>query len=196
MGEASSKSTEKRSFARELFDYVEIFVIAACIVLSLYSFVTRLCKVSGASMDTTLADGQMLVVSNIGYEPEYGDIIVFHQTSDIPALNEAIVKRVIATEGQTVDIDFNTWTVTVTDTDGTARVLNEDYMYLDVGYATRRAEYDFPVTVPEGKVFVMGDNRNNSLDSRSNYIGFVDTRRILGKAIFRLTPFDKIGKVG
>ncbi len=198
MKNQKTSAKEQTTLARELFDVFEILVIAACVVLFLYAFVCRLCVVSGASMDKTLANGQMLVVSNLGYEPERGDIIVFHQTSkEIIALNEPVVKRVIATEGETVDIDFETWTLSVTDKDGNKRVIDEsEYIYLDVGFATRTWNWDGPVTVPEGHLFVMGDNRNNSTDSRDRYlIGLVDERRVLGKAIFRLTPFDKFGKL-
>ncbi|MBR4295570.1 MAG: signal peptidase I [Clostridia bacterium] len=192
----NSKAESKSSFIRDLYDTIEIIVFAACAVLLIYSFVFRLCKVSGDSMDNTLANRQMLLVTNINYTPEAGDIIVFHQTTPEGAwgYNEPIVKRVIATENQTIDIDFDTWTVTITDIDGTVKVLDEsEYMYLDTGENRRTSDAEFPLTVPEGKVFVLGDNRNNSSDSRSNLIGLVDTRRIIGKAVLRLTPFDKFG---
>ncbi len=184
---------EKTSIAKEMFDIFEILVIAACVVLLLYSFVSRLCVVSGGSMDQTLADRQMLVVSNINYTPDTGDILVFHQTG---TLNEPVVKRVIATEGQTVDIDFDTWTVTITDTDGTVSVLDEsEYMYLKEGYTIMTSDWEYPLEVPEGHLFVMGDNRNHSTDSRSRWVGLVDERRVIGKAIYRLSPFDKMGKL-
>lgn len=193
-----SYDKERTLFAKELYDIFEILVIAACVVLLLYSFVFRLCRVSGGSMDTTLADGQMLVVSNINYTPEYGDIIVFHQTApeNHIGLNEPIVKRVIATGGQEVDIDFDTWTVTITDTDGTVTVLDEsEYMYLEGGKALVKSDWSYPIKVPEGQLFVMGDNRNGSTDSRSRFIGLVDERRVIGKALLRITPLDKFGKL-
>lgn len=186
---------EKTSLAKEMYDMIEILVIAACVVLILYSFVSRLCVVSGGSMDKTLANKQMLIVSNINYTPDTGDIIVFHQTSNEAfGLNEPVVKRVIATEGQTVDIDFDTWTVTITDTDGTEFVLDEsEYMYLKEGYTITTSDWEYPLEIPEGYLFVMGDNRNHSTDSRSRWIGLVDERRVIGKAILRLTPFSKFG---
>lgn len=194
---ANTGKEEKNSVAREIFDIFEILVVAACVVLTLYSFVSRLCVVSGGSMDQTLANGQMLVVSNINYTPKQGDIIVFHQTSgDQPGLNEPVVKRVIATEGQRVDIDFDTWTVTVADRDGSVRVLDEsEYLYLKEGYTVLTSDWEYPIEIPEGYLFVMGDNRNHSTDSRSRWIGLVDERRVIGKAIFRVTPFDKLGKL-
>ena len=143
-------------------------------------------------MEKTLIADEMLVVSNLFYTPERGDIIVFHQTG---TLNEPIVKRVIATEGEIIDIDFDTWTVTITDTDGNTFVLDEPYMYLDGGTATITSRHAYPYTVPEGCLFVMGDNRNHSTDSRGHTIGMVDERRVLGKVVFRITPIDKIGTV-
>ena len=186
------KYSEKKSAVAGVLDYVEIFVFAICAVLIIFSFAFRLCKVVGPSMEETLFQDEMLVVSDIGYKPERGDIIVFHQTG---ILNEPIVKRVIATEGETVDINFKTWTVTITDVDGNTFVLDEEYMYLDSGMANLTSNQEYPYTVEENKVFVMGDNRNHSTDSRSTIIGTVDERRILGKLVVRLTPFEKFGKV-
>lgn len=189
------QKAEGTTFAKELYDMIEILVIAACVVLMLYSFVCRVCIVSGGSMDTTLADRQLLMVSNINYTPDTGDIIVFHQTTNESfGLNEPVVKRVIATAGQTIDIDFDTWTVTITDTDGSVSVLDEsEYMYLKEGYPLLKSDFDYPMEIPEGYIFVMGDNRNHSTDSRSRWIGLVDERRVMGKAILRLTPFSKFG---
>lgn len=177
-----------------LLDYVEVFVVAIALVILLFSFALRVCSVSGRSMENTLYEGETLIISDLFYEPGRGDIIVFHQTGE--GYNEPIVKRVIALEGETIDIDFKTFTVTVTDKYGSERtVLDEDYMYLDTGYARLFSDHEYPYTVPEGHVFVMGDNRNNSLDSRSEEIGPVDMRRILGKVILRLAPLEKIGPV-
>lgn len=195
MKKKEAQKAEGTTFAKELYDIIEILVIAACVVLMLYSFVCRVCIVSGGSMDTTLADRQLLMVSNINYTPDTGDIIVFHQTTNESfGLNEPVVKRVIATAGQTIDIDFDTWTVTITDTDGSVSVLDEsEYMYLKEGYTLLKSDFDYPMEIPEGYIFVMGDNRNHSTDSRSRWIGLVDERRVMGKAILRLTPFSKFG---
>lgn len=182
----------KTSKAHIILDYVEMFILAILAVLVIFTFAFRLCQVQGGSMQNTLQNGEMVITTNILYTPKQGDIIVFHQTSQ--TLNEPIIKRVIATEGQTVKIDFsesNEMTIWV---DG---VKYEDkYAFLD---PLRKHIYPqhnfnsetliFEAVVPEGHVFVLGDNRDNSNDSRSSEIGFVDTHRILGKAIFRTKPF-------
>ena len=178
------------NFVRGCFDYVEIFVIAICTVLVLFSFIFRLCRVDGPSMENTLINGEKLIISDMFYEPDYGDIVVFHNISKkVDRLNEPIVKRVIAKGGDKVDIDFKTWTLKVND-----EVVIENYRKLE-GMYTLGADYSFPVYVPEGYLFVMGDNRNNSSDSRDSDIGFVDERRVLGKVILRLSPLSKFGPV-
>jgi signal peptidase I len=195
----ADKAKKKNSFLGELFEYFELFVFSACAVLILFSFATRICRVDGPSMLKTLHDSEMLLVSDIFYTPEYGDIVVFHQTGNDPGdLNEPIVKRVIATENEWIEIDKNTdGTLTIKIYDENCEnpiVLDEIYANYDNGFGY----YNYPegpIQVPHGTVFVMGDNRGNSLDSRSPAIGFVNQRRILGKVICRVTPLDKFGKV-
>ena len=131
----------------------------------------------GTSMLQTLQNKDKVVMSNLFYTPEYGDIVVIKTDffGDTP-----IVKRIIATAGQTIDINFETGTVTV---DGV--VLEEDYINTPTN---DREDFNGPITVPEGYVFVMGDNRDYSTDSRSSYVGLVDTRRILGKVYWVIIP--------
>ena len=188
------KKSNPSSPISSFIDYVEVFVVALSLVIIIFSFFIRICKVQGPSMENTLYEDEKLIVTNIGYTPKRGDIIVFHQTG---TLNEPVVKRVIATAGETVDIDFDDYgKVTITDVDGNTFVLDEiDYKNLDSTYAYIKSDYELPYTVPEGCVFVMGDNRNHSTDSRSLLIGPVDERRILGKVILRISPLDRFGKV-
>lgn len=177
-----------------LIDYVEIFTVAICIVILLFTVAFRTCTVDGASMNNTLINGEALIISDLCYTPKRGDIIVFHQTGDDAwDKNEPLVKRVIGVGGDTVRIDYDSWTVTVTDADGNEAVLNEPYIYLSErrSFFTGTAEY----AVPEGSLFVLGDNRNESLDSRFEEIGFVDSRRVLGKVILRASPISKFGTV-
>lgn len=194
-GDASLPPDKKSKFSNVL-DYVEVFVIAVCFVILLFSFSgIRLCTVSGPSMEKTLYNNEKLITSDVFYTPERNDIIVFHQTGDF-SFNEPIVKRVIGVAGDTVNVTYenNDVIVTVTDKDGNVTVLEEDYEYID---KTSYNPYHLPttVTVEEGTVFVMGDNRYNSADSRDARIGLVDTRRILGKVVFRISPFSRFGTV-
>ena len=172
-----------------------IYLVAAIVILFLLIF--RVVIVSGDSMYNTLWDGDyVLLLSNVLYgEPEYGDVVVVSKASYDQGT--PIVKRVIATEGQTVDIDFQLGLVFV---DGIA--LDEPYTYTPTNVSEG---VSFPLTVEEGCVFVMGDNRNISKDSRSPEIGLVDTREILGKALFLFFPgtddgasqrdYDRIGAI-
>ena len=161
-----------------------IYVLAAFMVVYMLFF--RTVVLVGPSMNNTLVDGDRLVLlSNSLYkQPKQGDIIV--ASKDSFRGGECIVKRVIATEGQWVSFDATTGVIMV---DG--RVLDEsDYLSIIPHYKNQKS---FSKQVPEGKVFVMGDNRDNSLDSRSEQIGFIDEREILGKAIFLMWPGDKQG---
>lgn len=184
---------QKKSIAKDLFEWVEMVILSACAVLLLFTFVVRPAFVDGRSMENTLHDKELLLISDIGFTPEYGDVIVFQKiNSTHPA---PIVKRVIATEGETVDIDFDTWTVTVTDVHGETRVLDEsDYRKLTTDQRVT-SDLDYPLTVGEGELFVMGDNRNHSLDSRSSAIGLVKEEEIIGKVLCRVFPLNKFGGV-
>lgn len=179
---------EKNDGAKEFFEWIELFGYAVAVVIVLFTFLCRIAVVNGPSMEQTLYDKDVLLVSNLFYEPKQGDIIVFQSNTILD--NEAIVKRVIATEGQTVDIDFETWTVTV---DGVP--LEEEYVNYMQNVYMYGSSYTFPLTVEEGKIFVMGDNRNRSTDSRDSRIGQVDTRFVLGRVLVRILPLQKIGTV-
>ena len=194
--ETEPKAAAPRSVGAVITDYLEILVLSVAIVLLLFTFVGRVCVVTGGSMNQTLQDGEGLLVVGAFYTPQRGDIVVFSQTSDEDErLNEALIKRVIGLPGDTVRIDYTTGTVSVNGE--TVTILDkfpdgsQSYIYLSGGQyrQTGIKEYE----VPEGHLFVMGDNRNNSTDSRSYLIGFVDQRRILGKAVLRLTPFSAFG---
>ena len=184
---------KKTPLASELVDYVEIFVFAVCAVLLVFSFFVRVCRVDGPSMNNTLIHNEILITSNISYKPQQSDIIVFHQTNEQRnVFNEPIVKRVIATEGHFVKIDFENSIVYVSEDDvfDASDILDEsEYVFIDGGRYYMNGTME--TYVPEGKIFVMGDNRNHSSDSRSESIGLVDTRRVLGKVVLRIFPFEK-----
>lgn len=196
--EKNVKPSRKTTLIKEVFDTFEMFIISACAVLILFSVATRICRVDGGSMLNTLHNNEVLLVSDVFYSPTRGDIIVFHQTGDQPSdLNEPIVKRVIATEGELIDIKHLNGKLQVTVYDDNFKnptVLDEYYACYDEGVGYYKYD-NYPIQVPKGCSFVMGDNRGNSLDSRSPSISFVDNRRILGKVFLRLLPFEKLGTV-
>ena len=157
------------------------------IMFLIFLMVFRVIVVSGTSMYTTLCDGDyILLLSNLFYrEPARGDIVVI--SKDTFENGAPIVKRVIVTEGQVVDIDSENGVVYVDD-----EPLIEDYT---LGHTAVREGVDFPVVVKEGCIFVLGDNRSVSRDSRSPDIGLIDRREVLGKAIFLFLPGDHFGEV-
>ena len=195
--EEKKKKKEKLGWQKNTVLYVHDLMYLLVIVMLTFLMVFRIIVVSGDSMKQTLLDGDyLLLLSNTFYhEPEQGDIVVISKESFDNGT--PIVKRVIATEGQTVDIDFALGVVYV---DGEA--LEEDYIN---ARTTVEEGNRVPLTVAEGCIFVMGDNRGVSRDSRDPAIGQIDKREVLGKAIFLMYPgtdggerardFDRIGAV-
>ena len=165
---------------RDLYEWVQSLVGSVLVVVAIFTFGIRMLGVDGHSMLNTLQHGDRLLVLNsmFYHDYQYGDIVILRKTGVFD--NDPIVKRVIAVGGQTVDIDFDAGVVYV---DGEA--LEEDYIR-EPTYTAEGTE--FPLTVPEGSIFVMGDNRNGSSDSRDYRLGTVDTRYVIGKAAFLLFP--------
>lgn len=164
--------------AQNVYDLASILTTAVITIMLVFTFVFRIAGVIGPSMNSTLTEGDKLMVSAFVNEPKMGDIIIITQPN---SFNEPIVKRVIGLPGQKIDIDF---TKSIVYVDG--KKIDEPYVK---GLTINKFDIDFPVTVPKGSVFVMGDNRQNSTDSRSSQIGFIQENYILGKVKFRVAPF-------
>lgn len=166
---------------KESYDWIQSIITALIICIVLFLFFVRIIDVNGSSMNPTLFDGDKMLVSGLFYKPKQGDVVIF-KTDDYDP-NKALVKRVIATEGQVVNIDFDRGVVYVND-----EPIEEDY----IAQLTRvKIDFRGPWTVPEGCVFVMGDNRNESTDSRDKRIGNVDEREIIGRAYAVIYPISE-----
>ena len=199
----------KKRPVEEIFDWIEIFSSALMTVILLFTFIFRLVTVQGPSMEYTLHGGDMsygggvkdnLIISRFAINPKPGDIVVIQVPN--PIYDTPIIKRVIATEGQTVDFDFDNWVVTVDGNPIDEPYVNYEYTIDANGNQTLRPMKQediflnsLPITVGDGKIFVMGDNRNHSSDSRSSTIGQVDVRNVVGRVLIRVFPFDKFGIV-
>lgn len=188
MMENNAENKNKKSMAAEIFDWIQAIVIAVVIAMFLRTYIFTMVDVSGSSMVPTLHDNDKLFVWRLGYEPKVGDIIIFR-----PAISEntPYVKRVIATEGQSVDIKYNQLTdYAEVYVDG--KKLDEPYIN-EMIKPTHIGDGNYPCIVPEDCIFVMGDNRNNSSDSRLSSVGMVHKDSIIGKAQVRIWPLDQIG---
>ena len=181
---SDEKEVARGRFHSELFDWGEALILSLTAVILIFVFGVRVIGVQGDSMVPTLQNSNQLLVSNLFYTPEKGDIVILTKDS---FMDSPIVKRVIATEGDTIDIDFETGEVSIN-----GEVLQEDYI---AEPTTTYYDMTFPQTVPEGCIFVMGDNRNHSTDSRDSMLGMVDTRYIIGKVLMRIYPLNEIGTV-
>lgn len=185
---------KKSTFLSDAAEVLETVFISIFVVIMLFAYVIRPVTVEGRSMESTLFNGDRLLMVDLLYTPKRGDIVIVNNThsyvydengklveGDGLPEEKRLIKRVIATGGETLDIDFETGTVSIN-----GEVLDEPY----INNLTINQEYGFtsyPITVPEGYYFVMGDNRQNSTDSRSSYVGFVPEDAILGKAVFRFS---------
>lgn len=181
-----------KSAIKEIYEWIETFLVALTAVVVIFTFVVKFVTVSGDSMRETFHDKDRLLISNINYTPKRGDVVVVDTSHNLELLGQAnkgapYIKRVIATEGETVSIDSVNWTVYV---DGKA--IDEPYVFNIDSLPMRKGTVEYPYTVPEGCVFVMGDNRNGSSDSR--YIEAIETKYILGKVFFRLFPNTEVIK--
>lgn len=180
-----------KKLVENVYEIASVATTSIVAIAIIFTFLFRLVGVDGASMVPTLKDRDWLITSTAKSEFEYKDIVIVVQPG---VLNEPLVKRVIATEGQWVNVDYENGKLLVGDTKDSMVELTENYI---AEPATERHYSDtnnYPIQVPENCLFVMGDNRNNSTDSRSYLVGFIDERYVLGKAVYRVvsgeTGFD------
>ena len=175
---------DEKNQPSEIYEWMQSLVSALLICVIVFAFLARIIGIIGPSMQPTFHDGDSVVITDLFYTPKQGDVVVLRKLS---FQDEPIIKRVIAVGGQTVDIDFEKGIVYVDD-----KPLTEPYT---AELTLTPLDFNGKITVPKNCVFVMGDNRNNSLDSRYSQIGCVDERYIMGKVMLRLLPVSKFGVI-
>ena len=192
--EPQKEENSKKSLILNIFEWLDVVVASVIVVVVIFTFVFRMVKIDGDSMNNTLINGERVIITNMFYEPERGDVVVISRNTEnssvAGAYKQPIIKRVIATEGDIVDIDFEKGYVYVNN-----QLLEENYIK-EPTYT--KGDVEFPLVVKENCVFVLGDNRNNSSDSRFSQIGDngqVDVKYILGHAVLRIFPLKKFGGI-
>ena len=185
--DAAVAQDPQQGVVKSCYEWMEAIIPAPILIMVFFTFVIRSITVSGPSMEPTLMDQYKVWVSCIGYTPQAGDVVVVDGSGT--QLDEVIVKRIIATEGQTVDIDFDNGYVYV---DG--QQLDES-AYIENGITRDQYDVEFPQTVPEGHVFGLGDNRTGSTDRRASQVVMIDQRCIIGKVQMIYQPFSEFGWV-
>lgn len=190
LSEADSVQTDEsvqNSFTENCYEWIEALIISLSVIMILFVFLFRVnIVVDGDSMKPNFQDGNRVLVSCLSGELSQGDVVVVDENGT--SLRERIIKRVIATGGQTVDINFTTGVVSV---DG--KELDES-AYIKNGITKDQYDVTFPQKVPDGHIFVLGDNRTISEDSRFQEVGMIDSRDVIGKVVFLLSPFHSVAE--
>lgn len=184
----------KKNYISNIFEWLDVVVASVVVVVIIFTFVFRMVAIDGDSMNNTLINGERVIITNMFYEPKRGDIVVISRntknSSVAGSYKQPIIKRIIATEGDIVDIDFELGHVYVNN-----QMLEESYIKEPT---FTKGDVEFPLVVKENCVFVLGDNRNNSSDSRSSQMGDngqIDVKYILGHAVLRIFPLNKFGGI-
>ena len=182
MDEQKSRAVPSRR--ADLYDWINSIIAALIVCVLVFVFLARMVNVVGSSMYPTLEENDKIIICNLFYEPQQGDIVVLRKDT---FMDDPIVKRVIALEGQTVNIDFENGIVYIDN-----KAIDEPYVK-ESTFSGNYGNLTPPEVIPEGKIFVLGDNRRISLDSRSSEIGLIDVKDVIGKAQFIAFPFDHFG---
>jgi len=175
---------KNKNTIEEVYDWVDSVVFAVTVVMLLFTFVFQIYVVKGSSMNPTLIEGWRVLAWDLFYSPEQGDVVIVDD--NIP-IGESIIKRVVATENQVVDIDKKTGEITVDGVPFDRPIPANEY--------NANGDREYPITVPEGFCFVMGDNRGVSYDSRYTAVGFIDSDSIIGKAVLIMSPLKEFGAI-
>ena len=184
---AKAKAEKAAKVRLEIYDWIHCIVTALICGILIFVFVGRTIGVEGSSMRNTLEHHDRVIMHNLFYSPKKGDIVVFQSVNGERFRSVPLVKRVIATAGDSVDIDFSTGNVFIN-----GAIIDEPYIR---ALTTTSEGFEGPITIPDGFIFVMGDNRNSSKDSRSSDVGLVDTRYVLGRVVFLMFPGDGVDEV-
>lgn len=181
----SARDGEKFSLKKEILGWVESIVVAVAVVALIITFIGRPVMVDGISMQNTLQNKDRIITTHLYASLHYNDIVVIRRNEEKP-----LVKRVVGLPGDTVDVDYEQHKLIVNGVP-----IEEDFIKDEMRQPASFPLIALPVTVPEGSLFVMGDNRNNSLDSRAAEVGLIDERNVIGKAVFRIWPFSRFGGI-
>jgi len=188
VGKSNSKAVKAPRWLKETYEWIETIGASIIIVAIVFTFLCRVVAVDGQSMENTLMNKDRVIITDLFYTPEVGDIVVLSKYgSENNENSQPLIKRVVAVEGDEVLINYDDGKVYVNGVESETVKFAKDDFIIEEG------NVDFPQTVPENCVFVLGDNRNNSTDSRFSSVGMVPVENILGKAVLRIYPFTEFG---